>query len=103
MKHFLIYSNLHKDPGLVTTKRIEVYLASKGQKTTLMLEGEETVPEDATCVIVLGGDGTMLQAARDLKTCHIPMIGFNLGTLGYMTEIEPEHLYGDLDQVIAGY
>jgi len=43
-----------------------------------------------------------LQAARETKKLHIPIIGVNLGTLGYMTEIEPYALDEALDRLIAG-
>lgn len=115
MKHFLIYTNRHKDEELKTTKRIQNYLEDKGQKVSVKLKeadwkepsfaesGEpEDIPTDLDCMIVLGGDGTMLQAARETKRLHIPMIGVNLGTLGYMTEIEPAGLEDALERLIAG-
>lgn len=107
MKHFLIYTNHHKDPKWETTGRIQKYLEEKGQKCTVltgpdgsMPEGD--LPEDACCMIVLGGDGTMLRAAWDTKKDHIPLIGVNMGTLGYMTEVEPENLEESLDKLIEG-
>lgn len=116
MKHFLIYTNRHKDKNLATTKRICSYLELKGQRTTVKSdEGDwkermvkdtddipEDIPRDVDCMIVLGGDGTVLQAARETKKLHIPIIGVNLGTLGYMTEIEPSNLEEALDRLIAG-
>lgn len=45
------------------------------------------VPETTECVITLGGDGTLIQAARDLAGRRIPMVGVNLGHLGYLTQI----------------
>lgn len=115
MKHFLVYTNQNKDKELAETTRIRTYLESKGQKVTLKVkesdwmedtsgDSEEAhdIPEDVDCMIVLGGDGTVLQAARETKKLHIPIIGVNLGTLGYMTEIEPEHLEEALDRLIAG-
>lgn len=45
------------------------------------------VPEATECVITLGGDGTLIQAARDLAGRNIPMAGVNLGNLGYLTQI----------------
>lgn len=116
MKHFLIYTNRHKDKNLATTKRICSYLGLKGQRTTVksdegdwkdrMVEDTDDIPEDiprdVDCMIVLGGDGTVLQAARETKKLHIPIIGVNLGTLGYMTEIEPANLEEALDRLIAG-
>lgn len=108
MKHFLIYTNHHKDPGRVTTDRIKAYLENKGQKCTVVtgldgtFPGEEYIPKDAYCMIVLGGDGTMLRAAWDTKKVNIPLIGVNMGTLGYMTEVEPDHLEDALDKLISG-
>ncbi len=107
MEHFLIYVNQHKDPDGEVTNRIIHYLNTRGKKTTVITGGEElhrqeNLPEDAGCMIVLGGDGTMLQAARETKRKHIPLIGVNLGTLGYMTEIEPEVLEDALDKLIKG-
>ena len=112
MKHFLIYTNRLKDKNLATTKRICDYLESKGQRATVKADGDSNrgntdeiptdIPRDVDCMIVLGGDGTVLQAARETKKLHIPIIGVNLGTLGYMTEIEPANLEESLDRLIAG-
>lgn len=117
MKHFLIYTNTHKDKNLKNTRHIKEYLETKGQKVTIWADesrwqekqknaGKDDIPEgipgDVDCMIVLGGDGTVLQAARETKRLHIPIIGVNLGTLGYMTEIEPEGLEEALDRLIAG-
>lgn len=108
MKHFLIYTNHHKDAKGKMTGRIMDYLVSKGQKATLITGEngltlqEEDIPQDAYCMIVLGGDGTILQAARDTKKGHIPLIGVDLGTLGYLTEIEPAALEESLDKLIEG-
>lgn len=104
-KHFLIYTNQNKDSSLEMTERIRKYLYDKGQQVSLVLKGEDWEKEplsDMDCMIVLGGDGTVLRAAREIGNSHIPIIGVNLGTLGYMTEIEPAGLEGALDRLIAG-
>lgn len=116
MRHFLVYTNRHKDKNLVLTKKICDYLRQEGQKATVKTEEGDfkeristdtddipaDIPRDVDCMIVLGGDGTVLQAARETKKLHIPIIGVNLGTLGYMTEIEPANLKESLDRLIAG-
>ena len=48
----------------------------------------------------LGGDGTMLHAARLIVDHDIPMVGVNLGTLGFLTEIELSKLYDGLDGLL---
>ena len=114
MKHFLIYTNKHKDQELATTKRIQDYLESKDCTVKLKVKESdwkeetdaaqkdvaETVPLDVDCMIVLGGDGTVLQAARETKKILVPIIGVNLGTVGYMTEIELSGLEESLDRLI---
>ncbi len=107
MKHFLIYVNQYKDRNLYTAKRICDYLKLKGQRATIAAADEEEerregFPADCDMMIVLGGDGTMLRAVRDTKGLHIPIIGVNLGTLGYMTEIEPASLEESLERLVAG-
>ncbi len=115
MKHFLIYTNKNKDRDLRSTNQIKGYLERSGQKVTLMIkesdwtadnsevsEEARNIPQDVDCMIVLGGDGTVLQAARETKKLFIPIIGVNLGTLGYMTEIEPANLEESLDKLING-
>lgn len=119
MKHFLIYTNCHKDKGMAMTERIRGYLESHGHRCTVIPQnkgdgnhhsegpGEDSpapeaqYPTDAYCMIVLGGDGTMLQAAWDVKKTHIPLIGVNMGTLGYMTEVEPAGLEEALDRLMS--
>ena len=114
MKHFLIYTNKHKDQELATTKRIQNYLETKGctvklkvkesdwkEEADSVAEEEATdIPLDVDCMIVLGGDGTVLQAARETKKILVPIIGVNLGTVGYMTEIELSGLEESLDRLI---
>lgn len=115
MKHFLIYTNQHKDRELRTTEHIRSYLETKGQRVSVRIksadwkdkaleENEEAdgIPADVDCMLVLGGDGTVLQAARETKALCIPIIGVNLGTLGYMTQIEPVGLEEALDRLIVG-
>lgn len=60
------------------------------------------LPKDADCVMVLGGDGTIIQAARELAETGIPILGVNLGTVGFLAEVELAHIYKAIDAVMAG-
>ncbi|MBR4758908.1 MAG: NAD(+)/NADH kinase [Lachnospiraceae bacterium] len=59
------------------------------------------VPKDTQCILVLGGDGTLLQAARDTLGLGIPLLGVNLGTLGFLAEIEKNDIDQALDKLLA--
>ncbi len=103
MKHFCIYTNKHKDKDLEMTKKVCALLEKKGMTCTVRTEDNDRIPKDADCILVLGGDGTMLQAARDRDSAKpIPLLGINLGTLGYLTEVEPEGVEAALAQLLEG-
>jgi NAD+ kinase len=54
-------------------------------------------------VIVVGGDGSMLSAARVMATYGVPMIGINRGKLGFLTDIVPDQLEASIEAVLAGH
>jgi len=53
-------------------------------------------------IIVVGGDGTLLNAARSLVEYEVPLLGINLGRLGFLTDIAPSDLQNTLDEILAG-
>lgn len=102
MKQFYLILNPEKEQVQEVAGTIRSYLESHGCGCVICQEHGETrlkdykytdasqVPKETECVITLGGDGTLIQAARDLAGKEIPMIGVNLGTLGYLTQISRE-------------
>ena len=94
MRNFFIYANQYKDDGGSISARIKDYLVRRGCTCS------DKVDYTVDAIIVLGGDGTMLAAAREYVGRHIPFIGVNLGTLGYLTEIEADKLESALDMLI---
>lgn len=95
MKTFYIYTNQTKDDNGRMTQYIRDYLNLKGCRCP------EQMDSSVEGMIVLGGDGTMLRAAREYVSYHIPMIGVNLGTLGYLAEVDREDIESALDSLIA--
>ena len=106
MDTFYIIPNENKDLDLLVTKRICNYVGKKGGQCILASEDEEghiipgTVPEYVDCAIVLGGDGPLIQAARDLLGYNIPVIGVNMGTLGYMAEVEIDDIEESMQKLL---
>ena len=97
MKHFYIIANLDKEYVQEAQVFIKAYLEAKGAECLLHHTPERTrggahidgaqVPGDTECVITIGGDGTLIQAARDLAGRNIPMLGVNRGHLGYLNQV----------------
>ena len=62
----------------------------------------ERSPSEATLALSLGGDGTMLRTIKLLDGAEVPVIGVNVGLLGYLTEIEPPAMTAALERFISG-
>ena len=67
----------------------------------LCLEGGPAVAQGADRIIVLGGDGTLIGVARSLGSDQIPLIGVNMGKLGFLTEYSLEELRQDFDRALS--
>jgi NAD+ kinase len=81
----------------------ETYLNAHGIACIVPESGtEETLPESAEIILTFGGDGTLLIGARYAMKYRIPLMGFNLGTTGFLTEEEPERLQEALEAILAG-
>ena len=112
MDKFYIITNELKDPQLETAKMVREYLTQKGKECIIQKHAKpgevrsykytnaNLVPEDVQCVLVVGGDGTLLQACRDLVEREIPLLGINLGTLGYLAEIDRQNIFPALDKLV---
>lgn len=100
MEYFYIIDNRKKDPGCKVAGEIQEFLRSHGKKCDIAKENGD-VPDNADCCLVLGGDGTMLRAAHSVLGRNIPLLGVNLGTLGYLAEVEKGNINDALGQLIA--
>ncbi|MEG7530652.1 MAG: NAD(+)/NADH kinase [Hungatella sp.] len=113
MKHFYLISNPDKECAEHEAEEICQYLEEHG--CTCAIQGKSCeracasykytdacqVPADIECVITLGGDGTLIQAARDLAGRDLPILGVNFGTLGYLTQVNAqEDIRKTLDELM---
>ncbi|MCI9533204.1 MAG: NAD(+)/NADH kinase [Lachnospiraceae bacterium] len=99
MKHFYLIANPSKREAVQVAEHITRYLRARGavcqgsaqekrrEGAAYGYTDQKRIPKNTQCVITLGGDGTLIQAARDLVDLQIPMIGVNMGTLGYLTQV----------------
>ena len=62
----------------------------------------DTLGQQVQLAIIVGGDGTFLGAARSLVGQDLHVVGINLGRLGFLTDMRPEHLAQSVDQILAG-
>ncbi len=114
MKHFYLIVNPKKSAAKKVAEQIAEYVSVKGGSCQWSQQVESKsaehnftdmskIPKNTDCIITLGGDGTLIQASRDLVELQLPMIGVNLGHLGYMTQVQPgEDLFPMLDALLEG-
>lgn len=108
MEHFFIVTNDGKDKGQKVTDEVIRLLEASGKRCTRCLKDENkkiiksSIPERFDCAVVIGGDGTLIEAARALHGRNIPILGINMGTLGYLAEVEVGHIEEALDSLLSG-
>lgn len=110
MKNFYVIANPTREGALETAALVREYLESLG-KSCLVDPGtkkedwdgytyREQVSSEIDCIVVLGGDGTLLQAAVDLADRDIPFLGINMGTLGFLAEVNRDGIRDALQKLI---
>ena len=112
MDKFFVITNEERDKNSERAKEICEYLTSHRKSCDYVAIERDSagdsseiyrirdLAEDTDAVIVLGGDGTFIQSAGILAPKQIPMIGVNLGHLGYLAEVDKENITPALDRLI---
>lgn len=103
MANYGLIVNEEKDEGHSVVNVIKSYLEKSGNCATIMNHRDSLDLEEGTrMAIVLGGDGTVIQVAKKIAKYHVPILGINLGTLGFLTEVERPRMYQALDAIVSG-
>ena len=96
---FAIYGNAYKRQAILPfIERAVAYLES--HHATPLVEPENI--EGVDYVISMGGDGTFLEAANKVGDCEIPILGVNMGRLGFLADVLPSEIETTLDHVLRG-
>ena len=104
----LIVTNDGKDADYAITNQVKEYLTQAGKICLQCPKDEnnaivsEQIPPDLDYAIVIGGDGSFIEVARALRGRDVPILGVNMGTLGYLTEVELTNIEGALERVVKG-
>ena len=105
-ERFLIIANELKDTDLKWSKYTDELIKGRGYTSMLHVgldqNGLGEILDNTDVVIVMGGDGTMLRVSHTLNGRDIPVIGVNLGTVGFMTEVVVSEIDSMIDRLIAG-
>ena len=111
---FFLLSNKRKDADGSVVDKLKEKIESMGhvcecrdegsnlENTKFLYTNPKDVPEDVDIIVVLGGDGTILQTSRDLHVLQKPILGVNIGTLGFLTDCEMDTVDEALERIIAG-
>ena len=105
MNNFFIIANKQKDINLEITEQIRHHISRMGAVCNVYDRYDRDVssidiPEGTQCILVIGGDGTILAAARMLVGNNIPLLGINLGTLGFLADVNLADLSKTLDLLL---
>ncbi|KKL14317.1 hypothetical protein LCGC14_2516890, partial [marine sediment metagenome] len=103
-KRILIIANMGK-PGVgEQIEQLRPWLSERAEVTEVVdgPAGEACSRCEEDLCIVFGGDGTLLGAARALAPAGIPLLGVNMGKLGFLADFSVEHLRKHLDAILAG-
>lgn len=109
---FYLAANAAKDPLLTFTGELAEHIRSRGSDGQILSSCKDQygnyhfqIPGGKPGVVIaLGGDGTFLQCVNDLNLIGeaYPILGVNLGTLGFLTQVEREGAFSAIDQILAG-
>ncbi|OGJ41907.1 hypothetical protein A3B60_01960 [Candidatus Peregrinibacteria bacterium RIFCSPLOWO2_01_FULL_39_12] len=95
IKSLVKYLKKHKKEILLDNNACQLFKNTVGHK-------KEELLKNADFVITLGGDGTILKTARRITRKKIPVLGVNMGNLGFLTECKPEEVLEYLEKIFAG-
>ncbi len=113
MNRFLLVTHEERDAGSAFAASIRDYIESRGGSSVIVVMNKREWSQDwiraqieqykpFNYAIVFGGDGTFVRCSRDMADMKIPVIGVNLGNLGYLCELERDQVRDAVDRIMEG-
>lgn len=96
----LLVNNRYREETWVMAEKLARDLSTLGVEVEMECETKE--PGSADVIMVLGGDGTILRAARQYGMDGVPLLGVNMGTLGFLSNLKDSELEQYLQKLIQG-
>jgi NAD+ kinase len=96
MKKIAFFTNVYRDPDCAATMSLQTFVRQMGHKVA------SEADENPDFMVVLGGDGTMLAAARRAAPHGTPLLGINLGKIGYLADVDAESAMLSLQKLLDG-
>lgn len=103
MRKFFLIANEEKEESILLSVSVKKYMEEKGceVKSVTGYVKKEMIEPGTECIVVFGGDGTLLNAARELQQADIPFLGINVGRLGFLAGTEKDDVYEAMDKLIS--
>jgi NAD+ kinase len=108
-----IIANIYKEKSAQYARLLKNWIEERGLDVYLDEEiaaelgesggcGTDRLAELSDVIVVFGGDGTLLQAARNLRAYEVPLLGVNLGGFGYLTSVNLQEMCSDMEKILQG-
>ncbi|RJR46802.1 MAG: NAD(+) kinase [Deltaproteobacteria bacterium] len=106
LKSLAIITKKHQPDAWQAGQALESWSREQGLKAVLLVNEPDIqmmpLPPEVEVIVVMGGDGTLLSVARRYGQKCLPILGVNVGGLGFLTEVSLEELFPAMEQILAG-